>query len=451
MKQFIPSECCLKCDVCCRFLDAESPYAAGLDLTPEGNRFTQPLHAGAGFICSCLNPKNNRCKIYVDRPLDCKLYPFVLMWDEDYKDIVLGLDHKCPHIANCQLPITNYRQYFPPTLKSIDPQCILRFQDDIEILEKLNVRTEPALNKLLIGDMKLFSGYASRVKNPLSSYSFIANYLWTDLLGYYWTIIDGNFCLFCKGAGSFFMPIPPLGREKVKNTVRRCFEIMGEFNKNRNLSRIEEIKGEDTEAYKKIGYNIKEKGSEYICRQADLADLAGDKYKAKRALCNYFVKNYKSEYREFRAQDEAACLKLFKEWQVQRVKGPGEGGYYNALMEDAYTAHKKTMDRYAELGLSGRVVLVNGKISAYTFGYKLDHETFTVLLEIADLKIKGLAQFIFREFSKEMKGFKYINIMDDSGLENLKAVKLSYHPVKIEKTYCAYCNNPEIYYNSRYA
>jgi len=36
-----------------------------------------------------------------------------------------------------------------------------------------------------------------------------------------------------------------------------------------------------------------------------------------------------------------------------------------------------------------------------------------------------------REFSRELGGYKYINIMDDSGLKNLKRVKLSYKPVRL--------------------
>jgi len=64
---------------------------------------------------------------------------------------------------------------------------------------------------------------------------------------------------------------------------------------------------------------------------------------------------------------------------------------------------------------------------AFTFGFKLNKDTFCILYEITDLSIKGLSQFIFRQFCSELKNHRYINIMDDSGLVNLKRVKLSYH------------------------
>jgi hypothetical protein len=67
----------------------------------------------------------------------------------------------------------------------------------------------------------------------------------------------------------------------------------------------------------------------------------------------------------------------------------------------------------------------------------LNHDTFCILYEITDLSVKGLAQFIFREFSRELKGYRYLNIMDDSGLENLKQVKLSYKPVRLIPSFTA--------------
>jgi hypothetical protein len=84
---------------------------------------------------------------------------------------------------------------------------------------------------------------------------------------------------------------------------------------------------------------------------------------------------------------------------------------------------------YPKLNIIGRIVKIGGRIKAFTFGFALNKDTFCILYEITDLSVKGLAQFIFRQFCRQMEGYKYINIMDDSGLENLRKVKLSYRPV----------------------
>jgi len=434
---------CESCDVCCRFLDNETPLGpTGISLVPCRDRFTQPLltakealkqQEGAGFICSRFDPKANRCRDYENRPLDCRIYPFVVMWDKDYKNIVLGLDPNCPHIDKSR----KHKKYLLAALKDISPEYILRFQDNVEILEKLDVKVEPVLNKLLIGDKALFEGYAGQSARPASSYSFIANYIWTGLLGYYWTIIDGNFCLFCRTGSTIFMPIPPLGKGLSKKAVKGCFKLMNEENKNKKCSRIEEITRKALADFKELGCEIREKGREYIYRQKDLAGLAGDRYKAKRALCNYFEKNYRFEFREFRPDDKKGCLELFRLWGEGRLKAHKDD-YYKALIEDSYLAHEKAMDRFRDLGLAARIIMVDNKISAYTFGYWLDDKTFVILFEITDLDIKGLSQFIFRKFCAEMGEAKFVNAMDDSGLDNIRKVKLSYHPVKIERTFCAY-------------
>ena len=80
---------------------------------------------------------------------------------------------------------------------------------------------------------------------------------------------------------------------------------------------------------------------------------------------------------------------------------------------------------------------VEKQIKGFTFGYKLNNDTFCILYEITDLSIKGLAQFIFRRFSAELKDYSYINIMDDSGLDNLRKVKLSYKPKRLVSAYIA--------------
>ncbi|MFA5351191.1 MAG: phosphatidylglycerol lysyltransferase domain-containing protein, partial [Candidatus Omnitrophota bacterium] len=92
---------------------------------------------------------------------------------------------------------------------------------------------------------------------------------------------------------------------------------------------------------------------------------------------------------------------------------------------------------YEQLDLKGITVKVDENIKGFTFGYKLNNDTFCILYEVTDLSIKGLAQFIFCKFSGGLKNYNYINIMDDSGLDNLRKVKLSYKPERLITAYVA--------------
>ena len=125
---------------------------------------------------------------------------------------------------------------------------------------------------------------------------------------------------------------------------------------------------------------------------------------------------------------------LYNDWVKQRQSNALDS-LYAAMLEDNLFTQKIALRDYLQLGLSGRVIKVNGKISAYTLGYQLNPDTFCILSETTDLNIKGISQYIFREFSRELTWYKYINIMDDLGLENLAKVKLSYRPIRLITAY----------------
>jgi hypothetical protein len=102
--------------VCCRFPEQDSllrPY-----FTPDEiqqavrhgiNPSSFPDHDGSqvevvphptdeGFLCPAFDPATHHCRIYEVRPLDCQLYPFALMWNEQHDTILLGWDPLCPFL-----------------------------------------------------------------------------------------------------------------------------------------------------------------------------------------------------------------------------------------------------------------------------------------------------------------------------------------------------------------
>lgn len=112
-----------------------------------------------------------------------------------------------------------------------------------------------------------------------------------------------------------------------------------------------------------------------------------------------------------------------------------ESGYARHMAIDAASVHRFVLHHAADLGLMGRVVEGGGQVSAYTFGYPLTSSTFCILLEIADRTVKGLPQYIFREFCRELSSYRFINAMDDSGLAGLRYAKELYRPVRLIESY----------------
>lgn len=292
------------------------------------------------------------------------------------------------------------------------------------------------LKRVSVGDKHLFDEFLSFAGHELSAYAFENIYIWKAVFDIYWTVIEDSLCVFFADKAGMFMYLPPLAAKLRQEAVAGAFGIMDSFNGNNGISRIENIEGRDIGFYNAQGYCIRKNESEYLCLQKDLARLEGGRFKSKRAPLNYFIKNYTNEYLPFSPQDKSSCLRFYGKW----ARGRGSKNtdrIYCGMIEDSRSCLKVLLDDYAGLGFSGRVVKINGRIKGFTLGFGINDETFCILYEITDLKIKGLSQFIFQRFSAEMSGCRYINIMGDSGMDNLRRTKLSYRPARTIQAYIA--------------
>lgn len=290
------------------------------------------------------------------------------------------------------------------------------------------------LHKLSLMDKRTFNRYLALSDHELSAYAFESIYIWKGLYEIKWLLSADNLCVIFQDKIGAFLYLEPLGRQTNPELPREIFMTLDGLNTNENISRIENVEEKNLGFYRGLGFECVPKSADYLCSTRGLAELKGDKYKSKRSSCNYFIKNYNFEYLPFSRQDKDGCLRLYRAWARSR-KIANQDALYRGMLEDSLSAIKILLDDYAKLNCLGRVVKVDGNIKGFTFGFKLNARTFCVLYEITDLRFKGLAQFIFREFCREMSDYEYVNIMDDSGLENLKKVKLSYHPVELVPAY----------------
>ena len=296
------------------------------------------------------------------------------------------------------------------------------------------------LRPLTLDDKPLFDNYVSRKHTYLSSYAFTSLYIWRNHFQFYWILRNNYISVFAKQDNDYFMPILPIpcavDKPSYIETVHEMYQFMIEKSWNQQIVRIENVPEELLPAFKDAGFAAIIKETEYVYASKDLIELRGDRYKQQRNAYNAFVSRFpvvKSE--PYQMTDRNECIELYDYWRKSRIE-KYDDPIYQAMLEDSQTAHHIGITNAKELGLVGRVIRINGRLCAYTFGYQLNSEMFCILFEIADLNIRGLAQFIFREFCKELtQSYNWINTMDDSGLENLKRVKLAYHPKRMLPTY----------------
>ena len=296
------------------------------------------------------------------------------------------------------------------------------------------------LQPLTLNDKPIFDAHAHRTCLRLAHYAFAPLYVWREHFQFYWTLLADYLCLFAKQGDDYFMPILPMPCEiedrVYLNVIRQAYQFMLASSRNPHIARIENVPREMIAFFKKNGFCATLKETEYLYETEVLVGLRGDRYKQQRHAYNAFVAEHPAaKLRPYTPVDQDACLALYDRWQETRSQ-KYDDPIYSAMLDDSQSAHRIGISHAEALGLIGRVIRIDGKIRGYTFGYPLNADTFCVMFEITDLSIKGLAQFIYREFCKElMDTYRWINAMDDSGLENLKRVKRAYHPTELMPSY----------------
>ena len=472
LPQIVPSSTCLRCDVCCRFPDPDSPLrpyftgeeieqvvAAGMARTAFSDQHgcqvtVVPDRQGDGYQCPAFDPATSHCTIYDRRPFDCRIYPLALMWNKAHDQVLLGWDTKCPFLRD-QVPADIHRhaaqvmtlldQASIVKMLGAQPRLIGRFQEDVVVLAALPHVTATVINRwggaglhpLTLDDIPRMaaalelSAVVGKDASLLASYAVPFHYMWNGLLAYWWAELHGALCLFIQSPDGWFMPIPPLGVASIEQPLAESFALMQRWNGASPVSRVENVPSHLTSDLKRLGYRIRSKEPDYVYRAMDLVTLSGDRYKSQRALCNRIERELAVIVEPYRVSDRPDCRALFRDWSKQkRVERLEEFG--RMLLADAEPAHEVLWSHASALNLTGSVVRVDGRVRAYTFGYWLSKTMFCVLAEVADRTIPGLAQFLFRETcrSASAEGAEFINTMDDAGLVGLRASKQAYHPIE---------------------
>ena len=160
---------------------------------------------------------------------------------------------------------------------------------------------------------------------------------------------------------------------------------------------------------------------EYVYNTSDLINLAGKKYHGKRNHIKRFLTNYPDYiFRDYRTEDREEVMKLFFNWEEE--KGIEINSERNTIM--------LMLDNMKIFGLEAAVILIDGKIVAFTLGERLRSGVAIIHIEKADSNYEGLYPVINQLFVKNhFADTEYINRQEDIGIEGLRKAKRSYYPV----------------------
>jgi len=477
LSSFPPSEDCFSCRGCCVFDRSDSPWlpyfskeeidqaiAFGVSESAFSSRTGSkiiPLPHGDFVRCPALNPVTHACTIYTVRPLDCQLYPFILMRDKT-DQVILALHEACPFVLSSSgdlhpeiqkraETLTQFLQS-PETvaLLATNPNLIMPIQPDtipVVVLDHLTDALTCPLRPFQYKDYPIFSKFRSQGENRLylAHSAFQPHFIWSDLLDYQWAIIANAFCLFATSHGITHLAWH--GHSKQTVTDGRCetianisasvavaFRAMTDRNPKHVPCRIDNLDEQTAQLLDKAGYHVEQISFDYLYKRDEIVHLAGNRFHSQRALVNQAARR-QPILRPFVPQDTANCLVLLEQWVTTILDSPESPN--RIMREDARFAHNVVMKWEKELRLIGRVVEIDHLIAGYTFGFWLASDQFCVLIEIADRSIRGLSAWLFHEFCREQSGAIWINTMDDGGLPGLAQSKRSWHPAKLIPSYTA--------------
>ncbi|MBF0485972.1 MAG: DUF2156 domain-containing protein [Candidatus Omnitrophica bacterium] len=462
LKSFVTSEYCLSCRGCCVFKDAGdwAPRASPAeiqdiqvfnDLVPsmfsEGKKLRLvPADRPDTEQCFFLSPSTHHCRAYPVRPLECRMYPFLLSFEKGKFRVYAHLS--CPAVQEKKGTAlwAEYVKYLCDYFSS--PETKRHLENNWKVFADYSGYPEEAeflfeLTENIVGDSDSLLQEKPRVdfwlaqrERLVSAMSFAGLFAWKDFFQFDFKEVAGNLCVYARQNGATFLYWPPLGEKISQEAVAHVFEEMRRDNKGSGVTRIENVSRQELSFFDPARYASFLKGYEYCYYRKDIAELKGNDYKSKRHDINLLERTHTCIYREFVPSDIEQAQNLFDRWLDNRAR-KYEDDIYRAMLNENKGVHALLWRNAKPLGLVGRVVELDGRLAAYTFGYPLNDETFCVLLEVADPEVTGLAAFIFKEFSSDalVRPFNFLNTMDDFAMPNITQAKMAYRPVYLEPVY----------------
>ena len=170
------SKLCLNCKECCDFgtEDLWAPFFTKEDVyqviqkgysaalfkrtfdpnVKQVKLIRSHIHRGHRY-CPFLDTTTWLCKIYDIRPLDCELWPVIIVWDKTNKNILLGLEESCPRKFHQTRKLDNFVSKLKHTLKTKrminfftkHPRLVMDYYEGYTKLTKLDELTKTVRKK----------------------------------------------------------------------------------------------------------------------------------------------------------------------------------------------------------------------------------------------------------------------------------------------------------------
>lgn len=259
----------------------------------------------------------------------------------------------------------------------------------------------------------------------ISKLCFANLFNWRHHYRVQWCVNDGILYLIAQTKDSEYYGFEPVSAESRVDAVRNLLDWLGDEKQSANprIERADRRLVDELSTVDEFNVEPQLEHHDYVYLREDLVKLSGRRYHTKKNHLNAFLKNYQFEYQPLTPQHIPACKEMAGAWCTLRRCEE------DMSLSEEYEAVNSALDNYTDLKLSGGVILIRGKVEAFSIGEKLNSDTAVVHIEKANPEIRGLYTAINQQCCKYAWGeVTYINREQDLGEEGIRKAKLSYHP-----------------------
>ncbi len=292
----------------------------------------------------------------------------------------------------------------------------------------------PNFKPIEIHDQAQISEILWKYQPRTSELSFTNLFIWRNHYKYSWSMHNNNLVIISEQDSANFA-IQPIGAGGLQETTNELFDWMRSFKKISNPA-IQRADQRLVDILKRE-YRIFETRDhfDYLYKRSSLVELAGNRYHNKRNHINALKKDHHIEYREYDESLIKECNELIERWcGLRRCEDD-----MNLLSE--WDAVAEALAHVNELKLMGGVLLIDGKVEAFTFGEMLNLDTLVIHIEKANPEIRGSYATINQKFAETITEAIFINREQDLGESGLRQAKMSYYPTDLIKKYTISMNN----------
>ena len=186
------------------------------------------------------------------------------------------------------------------------------------------------------------------------------------------------------------------------------------------------------EYHGKILFHKEWDGKDYIYDRKQQETLVGKKMQKRRNHFNAFIKEYgdRYAYHALSRADFSEVFECLKRWQTSHEAIFG--------IEEEEQGIRFLFDHFEELGLSGGVITIDGKIEAFSIVSPITDYMLDIHVEKANRSIRGLYVAILKLYLEHADPkYTLLNREDDMGLEALAKAKHDMRPIRVPLKYSA--------------